>query len=1317
MPILSTKRPSSSHHTSRQENRYQNRLSKEYIQKQKLLKELQTHPEIIATSHTPPRTLTSWQQILLLSSLFSIQPAYARNLTPSHPVGQDPLQLSTPHTQASNLTVHHSSYTSLPSVTAPHTQVTRCHTTLACFSNFLRDAGSNIQHQFAHLLNNQANPSSFHRQNLKEIHAHLLKTFPQLNLEDIDTAHSIKRTHHRRHLESTNVNTDKSYLHDSITQLDQHLERWANITQSKKVIHTPSHALGAVLHHYDVYLPDNFFLNFNSNLLDKQSMKLIDEAARLYSYAPENPLNITHATSIETLRKNFLEILTHDLKKEMLLADMLQPSYHNNNNRLFFDGIAIQGAFGKTIDTILNTPELASELTQIPQFKELSIADQHIRLKEKFDHLGENTQYVIGTTAQSLATTIHRLLGYQHQTQVIQFTDEKTLFEYFHQLETQWESQRNYPIHPRLLFAEHLAHASGLKIRNTDWQEKFWAEYIHPYLRNLINHVEKINPAQANKSALWLATYLSYWNDEGQTWSLRGIDIQREAFASLYAHLKEIAHRYYTGLSAKEFKSYLEVQGYTSQNTVGQYKTYLEKLNDLIKINMEAPKNPEEYNLLQANQRQVLHSINTINEYFRLEEAALAQQTIHKLLKDIEYGNASALPSGDPPEVVILFAKQITESLLAKEFILGDDWHTRTAALIRYATERLLANYGTAPVFDRKHAAYEILIKHNIPNTEISDTIWYTLATENMHLQKTLRGSRIEEFLQRADWSSSRGHTMYIRDDNDQLQRINTRIELQAAEEDWNAQLPQHPWVQARARENCRLAQTLWINNAATEEVKKLSKNYLAETEEHRQLMRGFELWINTIPIVGPVYNIEEGIRHHDKQQIIAGSIFLGIDAFDLLISGRSRHPPLEENLAKTNLRVPPMEHITATSLDTIAEDIDISLTELTSNAPVNSESYINTNPWEIELDNANIPPEYRTLATRVRDGEVGVKWTAPNDQQFSVIKITNENRITPVRKVGSTYREVSWEDGHIVRNARLIYHDPLTDIYTSGGLKGGGKPSGDTLIENQPLRKRQAVLDIKALLKKAKTTDTLSTDPYIFIKFFTIQAIGINTTFDIHHFYSKLYKKSVTFRRLANHFFYNNKEHWLIIIENIARPYIRMDVSSIEFKSIHIPTDQKISQLQYRGIDSWHAFLAEQIYLDGLLPALTGKDSLSPPSSNTRVANIILRDRILFEAGYELPQQISFSTATTEELSADNYHSLDSNPESSIVSASEILNLENRYLDPLFNERITFDTNTELLGTPINDRFTVREVKLLEQNINIEVTDFSVEKALFSMI
>lgn len=322
-----------------------------------------------------------------------------------------------------------------------------------------------------------------------------------------------------------------------------------------------------------------------------------------------------------------------------------------------------------------------------------------------------------------------------------------------------------------------------------------------------------------------------------------------------------------------------------------------------------------------------------------VEVSTLAVESLFDALRDAAKGN----------EPISEFARSLRDQgALIENRIVGTSRAARMDALLTYANERLIARFGEPPRFDRYDAATAILRGYGLSDDDLENERAYVIAGDNPNLSKSDFGTRVDEFLQRADWSGLAGARMTLAGQR----QIIPRDELQRVEQRFNESLATHPWVVATAKEKLRTRSAPLTKEALRTEVATLAAGLATETEKHRSAVGGFETWIGTVPVAGPLYNIEEGVRHHDASRAAFGLLFLGLDCFDISMSGgggatRATHP-VAVRFRRVALRLDP-------SLGDIAVHPDM--------------VHAAADDVRIGKRDSNVPSPYRTLAERVRAG------------------------------------------------------------------------------------------------------------------------------------------------------------------------------------------------------------------------------------------------------------------------------------------------------------------------------------------------------------
>jgi hypothetical protein len=183
-------------------------------------------------------------------------------------------------------------------------------------------------------------------------------------------------------------------------------------------------------------------------------------------------------------------------------------------------------------------------------------------------------------------------------------------------------------------------------------------------------------------------------------------------------------------------------------------------------------------------------------------------------------------------------------------------------------------------------------------------------------------------------------------------------MELQQAEESFNSGLVSDPWVRAKAKENLRLQGKFVTQSSVDQEAQRIAANYQGETENHRTGVRIFKTLVNMTPVVGSIYNIEEGARNRDVEQTVVGAFSLGVEAGGAALAGRGVS-------MKT---VPQRQRPALADFHHVTTSLDIPTVRLADHAQGRSTI---GDAAEIRLRDGNVPAAQRSLATRVRNGEL----------------------------------------------------------------------------------------------------------------------------------------------------------------------------------------------------------------------------------------------------------------------------------------------------------------------------------------------------------
>ncbi|GLU32575.1 hypothetical protein Busp01_24170 [Trinickia caryophylli] len=627
--------------------------------------------------------------------------------------------------------------------------------------------------------------------------------------------------------------------------------------------------------------------------------------------------------------------------------------------------------------------------------------------------------------------------------------------------------------------------------------------------------------------------------------------------------------------------------------------------------------------------------------------------------------------AADGDEPIAEFARKIRKKgTLSGERLIAADKQSRTNVLLAYANERALAAFGEPPRFDRRHAAAAILAAQGIDADALADEREYVLASDNPNVSTRKFGSIVDEFLDRADWTGLVGSRMWLSPD----QQIVPREALEQAERRFNTALLHDPWVVTRAKEMLRAKGLVPNAQAVTAQVAAIAADFVTETETHRRAVRGFETWIGTVPVAGPLYNIEEGVRHHDAARAALGFLFLGVDLFDLSMSGGGgRSGVAAEHPVSVRFR-----HATA-RVDGASVDI--------ATHPLVVDALTRTTP--IALRDASVPAAAKPVARRVRSGEKQVRW-----RDYDVVHLADEDRIIPVSNRNGAFYEVDWRTGQRARGAAPIERDPATGrFYTE---RRAARPTGASDVEA-----RMTVEQVKAILLRARDASVLDFEAFFDESFSLGTASARSSTFDAKAFYSEIYRTSATFRRLANRFSEMDSrlrngtrgawKKWDMVIGDagpLGSP--TKAFTDFDYKRIYIPADSDIEAMPYVTASGTANVAREQLYLQEMIHALTGaRDPVRSIDMMNRGAAVYFTDKILSEAGHSFAERVMFRRQDPVHDPA-SHDTIDRHRQVATAYAQA----ENRALDPIVDAGAGLAGDGVVEGTEIASRQTVRDAK-----------------------
>lgn len=626
------------------------------------------------------------------------------------------------------------------------------------------------------------------------------------------------------------------------------------------------------------------------------------------------------------------------------------------------------------------------------------------------------------------------------------------------------------------------------------------------------------------------------------------------------------------------------------------------------------------------------------------------------------------------------FARDLrAKGVLSPNRLVGADFEERAALTLAYANERLLAKYGSPPIFDRRQAAIASLRRHGANDDALFDARRYVIAGDNPNVTKQAFGDLVDEFLDRADWVGLNGAAMTLPPGV----RLKPRDELQRAQEAFNASLPSTAWVVATAKERLRGRSKPVTPQTVQRAADEIAGELATETESHRALMRGIETWLNTVPVAGPIYNIEEGVRHRDAARAAFGLLFLGADLFDVSAgAGGRRSDAIHPVVPKLRRGV---GRIDASSVNLIGhpEMIEMSV-----------------DPVHIAQRDAEVPADQRPLARQVRKGS-SLRWS-----DYDLVHLDEEDRIVPVRREADHYVEVDWRTGHRLLDVPSIELDALTGKGRARRVETRG--SGRAAAGDE-VRERLTVEGVIRLMERANDTTLREFGELFADAFASPPPVGAHTSgLNAPAFYRKVYESSDTFRRIVNRHAQLDArarnataapwKRWEFVIGDmgpLGAP--RKAYTDFEHKRIYLPDDARIESTLYMSAGGPRPMCPEQVYLGEMVRALTGvRDPAAGLDLTNRGAAVYLTDKILNEAGYDIAEQIMFrGQNAVPDMPPDQtvaYHA---------QAAARAAELENRYLDAIVDaERGAATAETLVDGMPLSARLTVARTKAVLEAI-----------------
>ncbi|WP_426318489.1 hypothetical protein [Pseudoduganella sp. R-43] len=619
-------------------------------------------------------------------------------------------------------------------------------------------------------------------------------------------------------------------------------------------------------------------------------------------------------------------------------------------------------------------------------------------------------------------------------------------------------------------------------------------------------------------------------------------------------------------------------------------------------------------------------------------------------------------PEGTGHERIWQVAQWAKQNNLLGEVLLGDTTNEKLAAALQYGSERLQAAIGGPPKFDRETAAFEILKRYGLSDEE------------------ALR--LVPAFMERLGAPDFVGTMLRLNPGR----VIKPYTELLHAELLFNDGLPNDPRVRAVALENLRVQGVVPTEEKVTAEINRIVPGLNTDLESTRSRSRMLDRTLVFIPFVGSVREVYSGWSDGDRSRLVLG-----------LLSGAMEGV----NLRQLNMmRVAMNQRQGLQDFVKIANKLDLTSPVTVSDLPADPLEVVGGPPAvaaSVAARDGNVPPAFRRLAQRVRNGERGVLW-----QGHELVMLTNEeDRVVPVRNIGGAYQEIDWQTGHAVGTGRIIHYDSATQKFHSDlQLNGGVRPTVEVPVDyhGTPIAERQTVVDVMRSLAPATDASVRDIDA-ILNRRFTFQeqnnalrewaSEGINGMQGLKNFLKRMYERSYTFRRMLN--YYDDTA-------GDKRWDLRFGVPGLNGKVVESPVQYpRTSHIEFphagvydtfTSVGGTGLFTKENMVIHELMHALTGwrdpgrnQPHLGGPSWAA--------DKMLHEAGFTVRNRLLYLNLAGGDNDARRPHLI------------QDMNAENIMLDEVMDRyRAPPIDGTMLEDIPLSQRVTVEQWRQLEDQL-----------------
>lgn len=395
------------------------------------------------------------------------------------------------------------------------------------------------------------------------------------------------------------------------------LLKWVDLERAKRYVNDPIQLLRAVAEHHRMAISAVF--ESTLDLAEFEDVAVFDEAAVLYRQVL---LANGRKPSSVLIRQPFIHALRAAFNEQRALDALFARPADGQAALPYFDGFALRNAVGKTFSDLRDAPETFSA----PLFEGMDDDARHALLGKKFALMGEDRQYAIGTPEHAIASALMRIAYYRREPAVSLYAGSRVLVDAFKTAESMERDQPGrYPMAPRLLAAVLLARSNGVDLVTP--------EQLRSQYDRAIACAEQLRSDGNEAPAEWLARRFGEATG-GQALDEVGDTVARQrAMQAVLASLPEAAR----GDSAlNTFCAQLGREGVAGQKLVGvdwraRAKAAQQYFNDELKRAAQDPTDEPESGDARSPLGDLISMLSVIGPLYNIVEAVRHKDALQAL--------------------------------------------------------------------------------------------------------------------------------------------------------------------------------------------------------------------------------------------------------------------------------------------------------------------------------------------------------------------------------------------------------------------------------------------------------------------------------------------------------------------------------------------------------------------------------------------------------------------------------------------------------------------------------------------------------------